>query len=284
MGRISEDQLNVLAESLFEAEQTKIARSPLYKENPDLTVSDAYRIQMINIEKKLNHGDVITGKKIGLTSKAMQELAGVDQPDFGHLLSSMEVKDGVTDRKTMLQAFAEAEIAFVLKEDLLGPHVTAEDVLMATDYVVAAIEIVDSRIENWKIGFIDTVSDNASSGRYFLGNKKVDPRAVDLKSITMDFYKNGIRLNGGKGSDVLGDPAAAVAWLANSLGEFGVPLKKGEVKLRLDLLFTNWVILQLQTPRMTTMPKNSRDWLKKNQTASTRSTFIPADSWAWTEN
>lgn len=229
MGSAKEGFLKELANRLYEAERTNIATAPIAAEHPDLTPGDAYQIQMINIQKKLHNGDLITGKKIGLTSKAMQDLAGVDQPDFGHLLSSMEVKDGVTDCKTMLQAFAEAEIAFVLKEDLLGPNVTTQDVLQATDYVVAAIEIVDSRIENWKIGFIDTVSDNASSGRYFLGNKKVDPRAVDLKSITMDFYKNGIRLNGGKGSDVLGDPATAVAWLANSLGEFGVPLKKGEV-------------------------------------------------------
>ncbi|MPM90135.1 2-hydroxyhexa-2,4-dienoate hydratase [bioreactor metagenome] len=131
----------------------------------------------------------------------------------------------------MLQPKVEGEIAFVLKDDIQGPNVTIEDVINATDYVAAAIEIVDSRITNWKINIIDTIADNASSGRYVISDKKVNPKDMDLKKVTMKLYKNGEKINEGVGADVLGDPAYAVAWLANTLYEYGVVLKKGEVVL-----------------------------------------------------
>lgn len=218
-----------IAAELLNSEKSCIPVSAVSKRFPELSIEDAYRIQKINIDQKLSGGDVITGKKIGLTSLAMQNMLGVNQPDFGYLLESMEVKNGITDRKTMVQPKAEGEIAFILKEDLLGPGITPEDVLKATQYVVAAIEIVDSRVADWKINIVDTVSDNASSGRYYLSSLKVDPRTIDLKSIKMEFWKNGEKVNEGLGKDALGDPAFAVAWLANTLGAFGVPLRKGEV-------------------------------------------------------
>lgn len=225
------EKLSQLAAILRNAEQTCVPIPQISSQNTDLTIPDAYQIQLINIEEKLSRGDAITGKKIGLTSPPMQELLGVNQPDFGHLLKSMEVHNGRTDRNTMVQARAEGEIAFILKEDLPSSGVSPQDVINATDYVVAAIEIVDSRVENWKITIIDTVADNASSGRYILGEQRVDPKTIDLREVEMSFFKNGERINGGKGSAVLGDPAYAVAWLANAMGEFGVPLKKGEVIL-----------------------------------------------------
>ncbi|SCZ78568.1 2-keto-4-pentenoate hydratase [Acidaminobacter hydrogenoformans] len=218
-----------IASELLTSERTCKPIQALSARYPELTIEDAYQIQKINIDEKLASGDVITGKKIGLTSLVMQKMLGVNQPDFGYLLKSMEVKNGATDRKTMLQPKAEGEIAFILKEDLMGPNLTPQDVINATDYVVAAIEIVDSRVENWKINIIDTVSDNASSGRYILSDIKVDPKTVDLKSLKMEFWKNGEKINEGKGEDALGDPAYAIAWLGNTLGSFGVPLRKGEV-------------------------------------------------------
>jgi 2-keto-4-pentenoate hydratase len=222
-------KLEGIALELLNSEQTCVPIQAVSARFPELAIEDAYQIQKINIDSKLSKGDAITGKKIGLTSLVMQNMLGVNQPDFGYLLKSMEVHNGVTDRGTMLQPKAEGEIAFVLKEDLNGPGITPEDVINATDYVVAAIEIVDSRVANWKINIIDTVADNASSGRYILSSHKVDPKSVDLKGLKMEFWKNGEKVNEGRGEDALGDPAYAVAWLANTLGTFGVTLKKGEV-------------------------------------------------------
>lgn len=197
----------------------------------EISISDAYRIQLINIERKLAAGDNITGKKIGLTSKVMQDLLSVDQPDFGHLLASMAVSKNRTDRTTMVQPRVEGEIAFVLASDLPRSGVTADDVLKATQYVVPAIEIVDSRIKDWQLTIIDTVADNASAGRYVLGDARVDPATVDLRTVRMELLRNGELVNSGHSSAVLSDPAYAVAWLANAMGTFGVSLKAGEVIL-----------------------------------------------------
>lgn len=220
-----------IAESLKQAEMSCVAIDQISKSNPDLQIPDSYKIQLINIDRELNSGKKITGKKIGLTSLAVQNMLGVNQPDFGHLLNSMEVQNNTIKRSTMLQPKVEGEIAFVLKDDIVGPNATVEDVINATEYVAAAIEIVDSRIANWKISIIDTVADNASSGMYVISDKKVDPKTIDLKNITMDFYKNEEKMNSGVGSAALGDPAFCVAWLANTLWEYGVVLKEGEVVL-----------------------------------------------------
>ena len=206
--------------------------SPLTLKEPTLTVDDAYAIQVKRIEVATMQGDRITGKKIGLTSFAMQSLLGVDQPDYGHLLESMHVEEGAAISLSLLfQPKIEGEIAFVLKEDLVGPNVTVDDVLRATDYVVPALEVVDSRIKDWKIKLEDTVADNASCGLYVLGSNKVHIGDVDLKGIHMQLLKNNQVINEGKGTDVLGDPALCVAWLANKLSEYGVSLKAGEVIL-----------------------------------------------------
>ncbi|KKK36463.1 2-keto-4-pentenoate hydratase [Mesobacillus campisalis] len=205
---------------------------PLSTKDPSLTVEDAYKIQIQRIEKATSGGDHITGKKIGLTSLAMQNLLCVDQPDYGHLLQSMEVPNGgIVSLSTLFQPKIEGEIAFVLKQDLTGPNVSAESVLAATDYVIPAIEIVDSRIKDWKIKLVDTVADNASCGLYVLGTNKVKLSDVDLKSVHMKLLKNSEAVNEGSSTDVLGDPALCVAWLANKLHEYGVSLKAGEVIL-----------------------------------------------------
>lgn len=205
---------------------------PLSVQDPSMTIDDAYAIQMERIEVATSKGDRITGKKIGLTSVAMQNLLGVDQPDYGHLLQSMAVPNGgEVPLGKLFQPKIEGEIAFVLKKDLVGPNVTAEDVLNATDYVVPAIEIVDSRIKDWKIKLVDTVADNASCGLYVLGTNRMNVNDVDLKSIYMQLLQNNEVINEGKGTDVLGDPAICVAWLANKLHDYNVVLKAGEVIL-----------------------------------------------------
>jgi 2-keto-4-pentenoate hydratase len=155
----------------------------------------------------------------------------VNEPDYGHLFAAMDCKDGKINTAALLQPKIEGEIAFILKENLSGGKVTPEDVRKATDYVAAAFEIVDSRVADWKIKLVDTVADNASSGRYVLGAKKLRLSEVDLPSVTMKLYKNGQLAGEGTGAAVLGDPLISVAWLANRLWSYGVTLKAGEVIL-----------------------------------------------------
>ncbi|WP_421617072.1 2-keto-4-pentenoate hydratase [Brevibacillus sp. TJ4] len=224
--------INRYAEHLAEAEKSGKGVAPITSLEPNVSVEEAYRIQVATIERKVAAGARIVGKKIGLTSLAMQTLLGVDQPDYGQLLDSMAVENNgeISCRKT-IHPRVEAEIAFVLKRDLIGPRVTTHDVLLATDCVFPALEIVDSRIADWKIKLQDTIADNASSGFYVLGGRPVKPDQVDLTLAGMALYKNGELMNTGVGAAALGNPATCVAWLANKLGEFGLPLKAGEVIL-----------------------------------------------------
>ena len=221
-----------LAEHLAGAWDKGEGVQPVTVLNPDLSVDDAYQVQLHTIEESVKAGQRITGKKIGLTSKAMQDMLGVGEPDYGHLLNQMHVENGgeITSSQ-VLQPKVEGEIAFILKDDLVGPNVTSLDVLKATDAIVPALEIVDSRIKDWKITLADTVADNASSGLYVLGGRPKKVGDVDLKQIGMALYKNGELLNTGVGAAALGDPAKCVAWLANKLATYGITLKKGEVIL-----------------------------------------------------
>lgn len=205
---------------------------PITTLEPDLTIDEAYQIQLLTINKAVESGQRITGKKIGLTSKAMQEMLGVGEPDYGHLLDQMEVENGGTiSPNQVLQPKVEGEIGFILKKDLIGPNVTAMDVLQATDVIVPAIEVVDSRIKDWKIKLADTVADNASSGLYVLGGTPKKITDVDIKQIGMALYKNGTLQNTGVGAAALGNPVKCVAWLANKLANYGITLKTGEIIL-----------------------------------------------------
>ncbi|MFL6561993.1 MAG: 2-keto-4-pentenoate hydratase [Bacillus sp. (in: firmicutes)] len=220
------------AEKLAEAETTKIGIDPLTTVDSELTVKEAYYIQLENINRKIGQGQKIVGKKIGLTSLAMQTMLGVDEPDYGHLLDNMVVENGgIIPIEQVLQPKVEAEIAFILKKELRGPNLTALDVLQATDYVVPALEIVDSRIKDWKIKLPDTIADNASSGFYVLGGKPAKMEDINLELIGMVFTKNGELVNTGVGAAALGNPATCVAWLGNKLAEFDIPLRAGEVIL-----------------------------------------------------
>lgn len=226
-----QDSIQAIADMLDRALHERHYIDPVIMLEPALDINDAYAIQMKNVARALERGAVISGKKIGLTSLAMQTALGVHEPDYGHLLNTMDVSHGQAPIDQLLQPKAEGEIAFVLKEDLHGPNATIEDVLAATDYVVAAIEIVDSRVRDWKIKLIDTVADNASSGLYVLGAKKLRPDEIVLVNECMQLYKNGAWVNAGCGADVMGHPALCVAWLANTLHRYGVTLKRGEVVL-----------------------------------------------------
>lgn len=204
---------------------------PLSEEFSDLTIDDAYRIQTELIQLKAAEGATVVGHKIGLTSSGMQDLLGVKEPDFGRLLDIMRVDDdGDVDITLLLQPRIEAEIAFVLSQDLSGPGVTRAEVVNATEAVAPALEIIDSRIEDWKIKLIDTVADNASSGMYVVGDG-VPPSGIDLPLLNMELQRNGDVVGKGVGAATLGDPAAAVAWLANKLSEWGVGLEKGHTIL-----------------------------------------------------
>ena len=221
-----------ITEELLEAEEKLTPVEPLSKRFPELSVKDSYEIQLEWVERKLEEGRVVIGKKVGLTSKAMQNMLGVDEPDYGHLLDHMKVDSGsVLSRKDFIKPKAEAEIGFILKEDLRGPNVTYVDVLMATKAIVPALEIIDSRIEDWKIQLVDTVADNGSSARAVVGKPFYEMDQIDLRTLSMTLLKNGEVTATGAGAAALGHPAHAIAWLANKLADYNISLKAGELIL-----------------------------------------------------
>jgi 2-oxopent-4-enoate/cis-2-oxohex-4-enoate hydratase len=219
-------------QALFRALRDRRTLPPLIEQDTTLTIDDAYAISLDILARRRKDGERVVGKKIGVTSKAVQEMLGVHQPDFGFLTDWMQVdRDIDIDAKALIAPRAEAEIAFILKDSLVGPGVTADQVIAATEFVAPCFEIVDSRIKDWKIGIIDTVADNASCGVFVLGEARADPRAHDLPSLHVTVTKNGAPLSEGYGSAVQGDPAQAVAWLANTLGAYGVTLDAGDIIL-----------------------------------------------------
>ena len=224
--------IEALGDSLYDALVARTPIAPLSAAHPDMTIEDAYHVQQRMIARRLEKGDRVIGKKIGVTSKAVMNMLGVHQPDFGYLLDSMVFNEGESvDMDTLIQPKAEGEIAFLLKKDLQGPGVTAADVLAATEGVMACFEIVDSRIQDWKIKIQDTVADNASCGVFVLGDQLVDIADLDLALAGMVLEKNGEIVATGAGAAALGYPANAVAWLANTLGAHGIALEAGEVVL-----------------------------------------------------
>ncbi|MHB1668411.1 MAG: 2-oxopent-4-enoate hydratase [Thiomonas sp.] len=221
-----------LGDELYSALNARNTLEPLTDRRPDMTIEDAYRVQQRVVGRRLDAGEAVVGKKIGVTSKAVMDMLGVYQPDFGYLLSGMVYGEGQTIAlDTLIQPKAEGEIAFILKKDLIGPGITNAEVLAATECVMPCFEIVDSRIRDWKIKIQDTVADNASCGVFVLGDRAVSPRAVDLSTCGMVLEKNGEVIGTGAGAAALGSPVNAVAWLANTLGRLGIPLKAGEVIL-----------------------------------------------------
>lgn len=218
--------------ALYTALRERRTLPPLIEQDPALTVDDAYAISLDFLSRRIADGEKVVGKKIGVTSKAVQDMLGVHQPDFGFLTDWMFVDGDIdVDAKALIAPRAEAEIAFILKHSLNGPGVTAADVVAATESIAPCFEIVDSRITDWKIGIVDTVSDNASCGVYVIGDERLDPRGLDLPALHVAVTKNGEPLSEGYGHAVQGNPAQAVAWLANTLGAYGVTLDAGDVIL-----------------------------------------------------
>ncbi len=222
-----------LAEELYQALVGRYTVEPLRTRGLGLDIDDAYAISLGILARRLRAGEHVIGKKIGVTSRAVQEMLGVHQPDFGFLTDRMQVPEGATVRiaASLIQPRCEAEIALILRASLRGPGVTPAEVLEATEAIAPCFEIVDSRIANWDIGIVDTVADNASCGVFVLGPARVDPRPLDLASLRVRVWKNDQPLSEGLGSAVQGSPLASVAWLANTLGRYGVPLEAGEIIL-----------------------------------------------------
>ncbi|MEW6622675.1 MAG: fumarylacetoacetate hydrolase family protein [Bacillota bacterium] len=229
---MNEQHLKEAAEQLYAAEKSLSTIEHLTEKYPGITIQEAYQIQLLVVEKKLEQGARIIGKKIGLTGKAMQEFMGVNEPDYGHLFDSLVGEEDVPVKmEQLIQPKIEAELAFVLKDKLKGPGVTVAEVLKATEGVMASFEIVDSRYKNWKIKIQDTIADNASTGLFILGSEIIPVSKVNLKYVGMVFERNGRVIDTAAGAAILGHPALAVAWLANKLAEYDIALNPGEIIL-----------------------------------------------------
>lgn len=232
---LQDSQISAYADELYNALRQRQMITPFSERTPEMTIEDAYAVSNLLLDKRIKlDSEKVIGKKIGVTSQAVMKMLNVYQPDFGYLTDAMVVdeSEALSVSTKMIQPRAEGEIAFVLKHDLIGPGVTASDVLRATDFVVPCFEIVDSRIKDWKIKIQDTVADNASCGYFLLGSQAADPRKVDLSTCGMVMEMNGQVVATGAGAAALGSsPISCVVWLANTLGRFGVPLKAGEVIL-----------------------------------------------------
>ncbi len=229
---LSDQDRRRAAEILASAERDRRPVPPLAEQLPGMDVVDSYEVQLINIHQRLGAGARVNGHKVGLSSVAMQQMMGVDEPDYGHLLSDMEV---FPDRPVPADRYCyprvEVEVGFILGDTLPGEDCTEDDVIRATEAVAPAIELIDSRILDWKIGLVDTIADNASSAGYVLGPERVPPTALDLKKIEARLLRNGEQVAEGRSDAVLGDPAVAVAWLARKVASFGVRLEAGHVIL-----------------------------------------------------
>ena len=217
------------ADVLWRAQRERAPCAPLTESDPELSVEAAYAIQRINLERA--PGELV-GRKIGLTSRALQEWLGVDRPDFGGLLTSMRREEGEPiEADALLQPRAEAEVAFVLERDLDAGPIGPAQVIGATAYLLPALEIIDSRIQDWSITYADTIADNASSGLFVLGQQPAPLDGAALATAGMTLRKNGRLVSTGVGAACLGHPLRAVVWLANALLEAGDPLRAGQIVL-----------------------------------------------------
>lgn len=226
---LTPDQVELAADLLDMAGSRRAPVGPVTQHFPGMDVADAYAIQQRNLVRRLRRGRTLVGHKIGLTSAPMQTLLGVDEPDFGYLLDDMVADNGSTlPRGRFCAPRVEPEVAFLLHTPLRGPGVTAEQVRAATEAVAVALEIVDSRIADWKLTLCDTVADNASSGAVVLGPWRPYTEDVDLTRMRASLSVNGTEIDSGLGSAVLGDPATTVAWLANAVAPFGTELLPGQ--------------------------------------------------------
>ena len=229
---LSPSDRQAAADQLWSAERDRAPIEPLTETFPGIDVVDAYEIQLLNITRQRNAGAGVYGHKVGLSSPVMQQMMGVDEPDYGHLLDPMVLREDVpvpTDR--FCYPRIEVEVAYVLGATLPGEGCTEADVLAATEYLAPSIELIDSRIVDWRIGLADTIADNASSAGVVLGAARVSPRDLDPADIDAVLFQDGKKVARGNTNAVLGNPTTAVAWLARTVASFGVKLEAGHVIL-----------------------------------------------------
>lgn len=228
---MTDERIAQAAASLREAAETGTPCAPVrHLVGTDSDVNVGYAVQQVNVDADVAAGRRVSGRKIGVTSKAVQEQVGVDQPDFGTLFVDMEYGDGVEiDSARLLQPRAEAEVALVLEHGLNKGEHSFADVVAATAFALPSIEVVDSRIAGWDIRIVDTVADNASCGLYVLSGRPVPLAAVDLRTIPMRMTVDGDEIAVGQGSACLGHPLNAARWLADAMCERGTPLQAGDV-------------------------------------------------------
>ncbi|GIZ97698.1 2-keto-4-pentenoate hydratase [Tsukamurella sp. TY48] len=229
---MDESAVSAAADALLGAYTTGTPIEPIIGTFPEATITDAYRIQQEQVRRWEAAGDAVKGHKVGLASLAMQRQMNVFEPDFGHLTASMfHLEHLPIDASGWLQPRIEPEIGFILGRELRGPGVTVADAIRAIDYVVPALEVVDSRIRDWNISIVDTVADNASSGGVVLGSKPTRIDALDLREVGCTFWISNNQVGTGTGGAVLGSPINALVWLANTVGPLGTTLEPGHVVL-----------------------------------------------------
>lgn len=230
---LSDAEVQAAATALWDAERSGEWTAPISNTYPAADVDDAYRIGLAVRDLKLEHGRTVKGHKIGLTSKAMRDLTGATEPDYGFIFDDWFVLEGGTvERAAMNRPLVEVELAFVMGRELVGPSINAADVIRATDFVLPALEIVDSRYNARGANMlIDSIADAASCGAVVLGGNPTRLTDVDVRRLSATLSINGAILESGSAAAVMGNPINAVVWLANKLHEFGVAMQPGDVIL-----------------------------------------------------
>lgn len=226
------EEIQQAADRLWEAGRSGVPCQPVRDLIGELDLSAAYQAQEINTERRLSEGHRLVGRKVGLTAKTVQQQLGVSQPDYGMLFDHMDVRLGEEiPLARVCQPRVEAEIAFVIGRDLDSERLTSADMLSAVEYVVAALEIVDSRVANWDISICDTIADNASSGLFVLGDQPRKLGEIDVRLCGMVMERRGVVVSLGAGAACLGSPVASALWLAKVMAAAGRPLRSGDIVL-----------------------------------------------------
>ena len=229
---LTQSQIDEIAQTLLEAEEARRQIDQIVHSYPDISPDEAYAVQMALVPRRLSNGRALIGKKVALTNPAVQQVLGVHEPVFGHLMSDMFVREGEPiSCSTLTQPKIEPEIAFVMKRDLAGPGVTPAQVLAATAGVMPAFEIPAARIRDWKFALQDISADNAFAARVVLGGTLTPIKGLDLRLLGVVLERNGQLVSTGAGAAVMGNPVDVVAWLANRLAQYGSGIKAGDVVL-----------------------------------------------------